>query len=245
MATNYHQHGYSTTEVAQILGCSRGNVVAKINSGQLECNKAYTGKKSVRPTIVIEREQLCRYLKKHHSLYPKELLAAYKIDMSTPSEMCTKPTSHLNAVDTLDDLLAIKNPALGEAHVVIKSNHEYFWNGNEWEVNEDYKAVPDIPNTTSVPTGAWASLLSNDKGAESEPESESEPEQEIVERPRRYYGHSSPYYIPYTRKERVCSIQIDGRIAVANILECTARDIFNALLSDSNIKMKSIQIVFD
>lgn len=245
MAVNYHKHGYSTTEVAQILGCSRGNVVAKINSGQLECNKAYTGPKGTRPTIVIEREQLCRYLKKHHSLYPKELLAAYKIYMSTPSETCTKPTSHLNAVDTLDDLLAIKNPNLGEAHVVIKSNHEYFWNGNEWEVNEDYKAVPDIPNATSVPTGAWASLLSNENKEESEPEPESEPEQEIVERPRKYYGYSNQYEFPRGRKERICSIQIDGRIAVANITEGTARDIFNALLYDSNIKMKSIQIVFD
>lgn len=245
MAVNYHKHGYSTNEVAQILGCSRGNVIAKINSKQLECNKAYTGAKGTRATIVIEREQLCRYLKKHHSLYPKELLAAYGIDMSMPREMCIKPTSHLNAVDTLDDLLEIKDPALGEAHVVIKSNHEYFWNGNEWEVNEDYKAVPDIPNATSVPTGAWASLLSNENKEESEPESESEQEQEIVERPRRYYGHSSPYEFPRARKERICSIQIDGRIAVANILEYTARDIFNALLSDSNIKMKSIQIVFD
>lgn len=245
MATNYHKHGYSTTEVAQILGCSRGNVIAKINSGQLEANKSYTGVKGTRSVIVIEREQLCRYLKKHHSLYPKGLLSAYGIDMSTPKEMCTKPISHLNAVDTLDDLLEIKNPALGEAHVVIKSNHEYFWNGNEWEVNEDYKAVPDIPNATSVPTGAWASLLSNENLEESEPKTEPEPEQEIVERPRRYYGLISPYERYHAGKERICSIHVDGRIAVANITETTARDIFNALLSDSNIKMKSIQIVFD
>lgn len=245
MAINYHKHGYSTNEVAQILGCSRGNVLAKINSGQLEANKSYTGAKSARAVIVIEREQLCRYLKKHHSLYPKELLSAYGIDMSMPAEMCTKPTSHLNAVDTLDDLLAIKNPALGEGHVVIKANREYFWNGNEWEVNEDCKAVSDIPNATSVPTGAWASLLSNDNREESEPKTESEPEQEIVERPRRYYWHSNPYEFPRARKERICSIHVDGRIAVANITETTARDIFNALLSDSNIKMKSIQIVFD
>ena len=229
MATNYHKHGYSTTEVAQILGCSRGNVIAKINSGQLEANKSYTGVKGTRAVIVIEREQLCRYLKKHHSLYPKDLLSAYGIDMSMPREMCTKPTTHLNSVDTLDDLLAIKNPVLGEAHVVTKANHEYFWNGSEWEVNEDYKAVPDIPNATSVPTGAWASLLSNENG----------------EGPRRYYGLSSPYERYHVGKERICSIHVDGRIAVANITETTARDIFNALLSDSNIKMKSIQIVFD
>ena len=80
---NFQKQGYSTVEVAQILGCTPCTVRLKINTGKLKADMAYTGEKAKNRNIRITREQLVDYLKTYSSRYSKELLRSFGIGDET------------------------------------------------------------------------------------------------------------------------------------------------------------------
>ena len=75
---NFQKIGYSTREVAQILGCTPTTVVSYIDKGKLEALKSENEKKSQRKRIFrITREQLAKYLNENKERYPKELVSQF------------------------------------------------------------------------------------------------------------------------------------------------------------------------
>lgn len=74
---NYNKTGYSTKEVAQILGCIPQTVINRIDNGELEAlvdGKQQPGK---RRKIRVTREQLTSYIRTHRGYYEKETVKAF------------------------------------------------------------------------------------------------------------------------------------------------------------------------
>lgn len=87
---NYNKTGYSTKEVAQILGCIPQTVINRIDSGELEAlvdGKQQPGK---RRKIRITKEQLSSYIRNHRGYYEKETVKAFlkacKVDFRPKEE---------------------------------------------------------------------------------------------------------------------------------------------------------------
>lgn len=75
---NFKKIGYSTTEVAQILGCTRATIVSYIEKGKIEALKSGNEKSPQRKrSFRITREQLIKYLKENKEKYPKELISQF------------------------------------------------------------------------------------------------------------------------------------------------------------------------
>jgi len=79
-----------------------------------------------------------------------------------------------------------------------------------------------IKGATTEPCGVWASLYKKESKTE-------EPKTEKTNT---------------IKDKKTCSILVNGRICVSNILPETARTIMDALLQDTNISMNSITIEF-
>ena len=92
MCKNFKKEGYSTTEVGQILGCSRITVQNCISSGKMKAliKPAFgpNGKRQFR----ITRANLQEYLYNNKSRYTKELLEAWGVNenYTPPSEKTEK-----------------------------------------------------------------------------------------------------------------------------------------------------------
>lgn len=76
MARNFNKEGYSTGEVAQILGCSQSAVWNMVSRGEI---KALIDQKPTRKVIRITRAALIEFLKGHQARYSKELLKSFGI----------------------------------------------------------------------------------------------------------------------------------------------------------------------
>lgn len=93
MSKNFKKEGYSTTEVGQILGCSRCTVQNMILNGKMKAliKPAFglNGKRQFR----ITRAQLQEFLYNNKSRYTKELLEAWGVNenYTPPSEEKEKP----------------------------------------------------------------------------------------------------------------------------------------------------------
>lgn len=61
--TNYNKHGYSTSEVAQILGCTPCTVRVMINDGRLKAHVTSPNKSNGYRNISISREHIQDYIK--------------------------------------------------------------------------------------------------------------------------------------------------------------------------------------
>jgi hypothetical protein len=79
-----------------------------------------------------------------------------------------------------------------------------------------------IKGATTEPCGVWASLYKKESKTE-------EPKTEKTNT---------------IKDKKTCSILVNGRICVSNILPETARTIMDALLQDTNISMNSLTIEF-
>ena len=95
MSKNFKKEGYSTTEVGQILGCSRCTVQNYISSGKMKAliKPAFgpNGKRQFR----ITRANLQEYLYNNKSRYTKELLETWGVNenYTPPSEKTEKEES--------------------------------------------------------------------------------------------------------------------------------------------------------
>lgn len=63
MAVNTHKHGYSTSEVAQVFGCSVTHIHQLIEDKKLGASITESNRPNGRRTIRIEREHIQRYMK--------------------------------------------------------------------------------------------------------------------------------------------------------------------------------------
>lgn len=176
MAQNFNKIGYSTTEVAQILGMAKPTLMNRINSGKIDAivKPPVTpgGKRGIR----ITREALADYIFSgdwHVENALKETFAKYQ----------TKKVQEASEP--------------GEAEIIGA-----------------YKA-----NDISELTGAWA-VPKNSQQIDTQESTDSGS-----------FAHSDS-----------CSIEIDGRIAIANIQTETARYILDAILNDPYTKFTSITV---
>lgn len=249
MCKNYNKEGYSTKDVAQILGCHPATVNNMIDDGRLKALIKEPTYPNGRRTIRITRDQLTDYLDKNKSRYSKELLQQFGISKDEPAK--TDEIILLSPVEFLDELYDIKNPKTGSTVFVKRANAYFRYSGASWDKIEatfDMVAAQRNAQTTPIPTGAWAHLLQ----PETEPDAEEEESAEVGKAeeapspvPKHYIRRRLPYYYGEERKPRRCSILVDGRIAVANVTEYTASDIFASLMRDEYMSVHSIEIKFE
>lgn len=249
MCKNFNKEGYSCAEVGQILGCCQQTVHNMIYRKQIEALIKEPSSPGGRRVIRITRDALRSYLSAHPDRYSKELLDAFHVARMEFKQQLRDP------VKTIDDLTNIKNPVEGEVVGVIDANRDYIYQNEEWSVCGYHKFKTEesfIPGTTKAPSGAWAELLQQEKTNEDKADTKTDEDTEAdkaVEATapysRRYTGRRLPYYYGEEKKPRRCSILVDGRIAVANVTEYTASDIFASLMRDEYISTHSIEIKFE
>ena len=247
MCKNFNKEGYSCAEVGQILGCCLQTVYHMIDRKQIEALIKEPSNPGGRRVIRITRDALRSYLSKYPDRYSKELLDAFNVTRSAFKQQLRDP------VKTIDDLTNIKDPVEGEVVGVIDANRDYIYQNQEWSVCGYHKFKTEesfIPGTTKTPSGAWAEFLQQENEGKADAKTDDDTEvAKAVEAPvpysRRYTGRRLPYYYCEEKKPRRCSILVDGRIAVANVTEYTASDIFASLMRDEYMKMHSIEIRFE
>lgn len=79
MSYNFKKQGYSTFEVAQILGCHYKTVLNMIDTGRLEAEVQPKLREGGKRRIRISRQQLINYLCKNKTRFSPELLNAFGV----------------------------------------------------------------------------------------------------------------------------------------------------------------------
>ena len=79
MAYNFKKQGYSTFEVAQILGCHYKTVLNMIDTGRLEAEVQPKLREGGKRRIRISRQQLINYLCNNKTRFSPELLSAFGV----------------------------------------------------------------------------------------------------------------------------------------------------------------------
>lgn len=176
MAQNFNKIGYSTTEVAQILGMAKPTLINRINSGKIDA--------IVKPPVTPGGKRGIRIT--------REALADYIFSGDWHVEDALK--------ETFSKYRTKKVPDTSEP--------------GEPEIIGAYKA-----NDISELTGAWA-VPKNSEQIDTQESANSGS-----------FVHNDS-----------CSIEIDGRIAIANIQTETARYILDAILNDPYTKFTSITV---
>lgn len=190
---NYAKHGYSTKEVAQIIGCTPCTVRHMIESGRMKGRisdpEVIPGK---RRKIRIFREDLADYIYTHRAQFSKALVdqfSKYRTGYPKPDD---RPIAEKDQQD------------------------------KKVKVNEN--------GDTSVPTGAWANLMSAATGFANNLSTNTD--------------HSEQEYKEPVKSERATSymVLVNGRIAVGNVAVDTAKIIAGALLADTICEVESVEI---
>ena len=186
---NYAKPGYSTKEVAQIIGCTPCTVRAMVMSGRMKGRisdpEVIPGKKR---KIRISRENLADYIWEHQAQFDKEIIS------------------------------------------VFSKYRTGYPNPGDWPIyaekdQQDKEATVNENGDTSVPTGAWASLLNPEK----------------IERE---YKEAVTGIKTHADRENINAymVLINGRIAVGNVTVDTAKIIAGALLADTVCEVESVEI---
>lgn len=81
--TNMNKRGYSTKEVAQVLGVHYTTVRAMIDEGRLECLMDPPVTPGGRRKIRFTREQIAKYLREHREHYDEATLKAWGVTETT------------------------------------------------------------------------------------------------------------------------------------------------------------------
>lgn len=98
---NYNKTGYSTREVAQILGCIPQTVINKINSGDLKALVDGGLEKGKRRKIRITRDQLCDFFKRHKDYYEKETVKAFMKSCNVTEDLTLEETPEVHDIKEL------------------------------------------------------------------------------------------------------------------------------------------------
>lgn len=142
---NFQKTGYSTREVAQILGCTPTTVVSYIDKGKLEALKSENKKNPQRKrNFRITREQLAKYLNENKERYPKEIVSqfvkeeqtykdtdswipndAYKVNDISELQGAFKTESDVIKFSKfsiiIDDRICVGNISLKTAHAIFNA----------------------------------------------------------------------------------------------------------------------------
>lgn len=135
MSKNFKKEGYSTTEVGQILGCSRCTVQNHISSGKMKAliKPAFgpNGKRQFR----ITRANLQEYLYNNKSRYTKELLEAWGVNENyTPPSEKTETIKKEESLGTPTPTGAWKD-LVEEENKQLKSVDIPSWARPKWNTN--------------------------------------------------------------------------------------------------------------
>lgn len=128
MAVNTHKHGYSTSEVAQVFGCSVTNIHKLVDDKKLGASITESNRPNGRRTIRIEREHIQQYMRDNPKRFSVNEMRTWGVTLESE-----KPVTTGNAQPTL-----VNRPTGAWAHLVDD-------NGN---LTEPVKSTP-LPKTLS------------------------------------------------------------------------------------------------
>lgn len=110
MAVNTQKHGYSTSEVAQVFGCSVSHIHQLIEDKKLGASITESNRPNGRRTIRIEREHIQRYMKDNPKRFSANEMRTWGVAPETETE---KPVTTGTAKPTL-----VNRPTGAWAHLV-------------------------------------------------------------------------------------------------------------------------------
>lgn len=148
---NFNKTGYSTKEVAQILGCIPQTVINRIDSGELEAlvdGKQQPGK---RRKIRVTKEQLSSYICNHRGYYEKETVRAFlkacQMDLEPKEE--SSEESETSEVHDISELTGAWAGLVGksvDAEPPKNEAHQLLVDGRIMVCNVEKKTIKAILN---------------------------------------------------------------------------------------------------
>lgn len=91
MAVNTHKHGYSTSEVAQVFGCSVTHVHQLIEGKKLGASITESNRPNGRRTIRIEREHIQQYMKDNPKRFSVNEMRTWGVALEAEKPVTTEP----------------------------------------------------------------------------------------------------------------------------------------------------------
>ncbi len=92
MAVNTHKRGYSTSEVAQVFGCSVSHIHQLIKDKKLGASITESNRPGGRSTIRIEREHIQQYMKDNPKRFSVNEMRTWGIAPEAEKPVTTEPT---------------------------------------------------------------------------------------------------------------------------------------------------------
>lgn len=89
MAVNTHKHGYSTSEVAQVFGCSVSHIHQIIEDKRLGASITESSRPNGRRTIRIEREHIQQYMKDNPKRFSVNEMRAWGVTPEVEKPVAT------------------------------------------------------------------------------------------------------------------------------------------------------------
>ena len=90
MAVNTHKHGYSTSEVAQVFGCSVSHIHQLIEDKKLGAAITESNRPNGRRTIRIEREHIQQYMRDNPKRFSLNEMRTWGVTAETPAPVPTE-----------------------------------------------------------------------------------------------------------------------------------------------------------